>query len=77
MHKEELASFGADRDNIVALRSNELHIIVSIGWKNVGGVRGIFNKILSGNDLVKNMESCYKKNMKKFGYKKEEYVQRK
>ena len=75
MDKEEKASLGADSDKIVALKSTELHIVVSIGWKNVDGVRGLFNKILMGNDPVKNMESFFQKRIKKYGYKKEEYLQ--
>lgn len=50
-----------------ALKSEDLHIIISMGWKSVGG---FFSKLLSGNDLAATMESVFRKQMKPFGYAK-------
>ena len=50
------------------LSDPEKHMIVSIGWKTVGGLTAA---VLSQKDAAKNMESKIRKPMKAFGYKAE------
>ena len=51
----------SDNYRTICLKTTERHMIVSIAWKDVDGMKGFFSKLLMGNDLVKNLETCYKK----------------
>jgi hypothetical protein len=74
MSEEEVAQLNViGRGEGVCLKSEELHIVISMGWKQEGG---FFTKLLVGKDLVAPMESCYRKRMKPFGYMKNEDLQR-
>ena len=75
MDKNEKAALGAPGNNVVSLKAPDLHMVVSIGWRKTEGIRSVFSRLLTGNDLVKNMESCYKRSMKQYGYEREDYVQ--
>ena len=75
MSEEEKAGLNAKScGKSVSLISPELHIIVSVGWTRVDGIRGVVSRLTRGNDLVKNAENFYQKRMKSMGYRTEEYL---
>ena len=58
MSEEEVAQLNViGRGEGVCLKSEELHIVISMGWKQEGG---FFTKLLVGKDLVAPMESYYR-----------------
>ena len=73
MTDEELAGLrrGIGNGESVSVIAPELHMIISAGWKKEGG---IFSRLVTGNDLVANMESCYRKSFKPFGFTFEQYI---
>ncbi len=55
----------------IALRSEEKHIILSIGWKKAEGLGALFGKLLVGDDLVRQLENCYSRGQQ--GYETKAY----
>ena len=77
MSREERAALKDHSGNHgISLKSTEHHIILSIGWTRVDGIRGVFSKMLRGKDPVQNAEDCYKKQMRSFGYRTQERLTR-
>ena len=75
MSKEERAEVNNKTgDRGICLKAPDLHIIISIAWVRVDGIRGVFSRLFRGKDPVKNAESFYKKKMKAYGYKTEQYL---
>ena len=74
MTEEETAGLRAGRQGeVICLTAPELHIALSLGWKKEGG---LFNRLLFGNDPVANMEACYKKGFKPYGFAMGGYLER-
>ena len=77
MSREERAAYkDHSGDHGICFKSSELHIILSIAWTRVDGIRGVFSRMLRGKDLVKNMENWFKKQMKSFDYQMETRLNR-
>ena len=57
----------------VCLSNPERHIIVSIGWQQVGGLTSL---LLKSGDIVKNSEKAIRKSMQSYGYQLEGFLQR-
>lgn len=77
MTREESAQFAAGGDGEgLCLISQPLHIIVSTGRKPTRGIVGALSRLLSGKDLVKNIETFYKKQMRSFGFSTDRYLKR-
>ena len=51
---DDLLAPDAQGDGL-CLRSDELHAVVSIGWKELRGAGALRTRVLSGRDLAKNM----------------------
>lgn len=77
MSDEEVApyKFGLGGETAY-LKAPDLHMIISLGVRKNEGVGGFFGKLLTGDDLVGNLESCYSRNMKRFGYRKTDNISR-
>lgn len=60
----------------ICLKAPDLHMIISIGWKQNKGVANFLSKLLNGDDIVKSLDSCYRKSMKPFGYKRTDDISR-
>ena len=56
----------------VCLSDPERHIIVSIGWQQVGGLTSL---LLKSGDIVKNSEKAIRKSMQAYGYQLEGFLQ--
>ena len=68
LSEDELNAMRASANgSCIAYRSDELHIVISIGWNNVEGIRSLFSKMITGKDMVKQLENCYRKSQE--GYK--------
>lgn len=67
MSEEEAAGLraNANKGDGVVLKAEEHHMAVSLAWKAAGG---FFARLLTGNDPVANLETCYKKQFKPFNY---------
>ena len=67
MSREETAGFLiTDRGEGIALKDKERHLIVTAGWKKIGGFSGM---ILNQNDLRKKMERDIRNSLAKLNYK--------
>ena len=73
MTNEELAGLrrGIGNGESVSVISSELHMIISVGWKKEGG---FLSRLITGSDLVANMESCYRKSFKPYGFTFDKYI---
>ena len=66
MSQEETAMFRRGHSGEgICMKSAEEHMIISIAWKKQGG---LFSRLLGSGDLVADMERCYKKSFKPYGY---------
>ena len=67
MTDEETAGFrlGQSTDT-VSITSPELHLLISAGWRKEGG---FFSRLMGGNDYVGNMEKCYRRVFKPYGFR--------
>ena len=74
MTEEETAAVRLGRQGKgICVIAPDLHIILSLGWKKEGG---LFARLLGGNDPVANMEACYRKAFKPFGFAMGGYLER-
>ncbi|MBE6016303.1 MAG: hypothetical protein E7233_01665 [Lachnospiraceae bacterium] len=56
----------------ICLKAPERHMVISIGWKK----NGLLSKLLSGGDFAEELDSCYRKAMKPFGYRRTDDISR-
>lgn len=56
----------------ICLKAPERHMVISIGWKK----NGLLSKLLNGGDFVSELDSCYRKSMKPFGYRRTDDISR-
>ena len=72
MTEEEMIHVRHDKKGICII-APDLHIILSLAWKKEGG---LFSRLLGGNDPVANIEACYRKSFKPYGYVLDGYLER-
>lgn len=74
MDEEEKSQLNIMRDGPgVCLSDPERHMMVSIGWQQVGGLTSM---LLKSGDIVKNSEKAVSKSMQSYGYQREGFLQR-
>ena len=56
----------------ICLKAPDRHMVISIGWKK----NGLLSKLLNGGDFVSELDSCYRKSMKPFGYRRTDDISR-
>lgn len=74
MNESEIAGMRIDsKGEGVVMTDPEHHIMISAAWKKAGG---LFGRLLGENDLVRNMETTYRKAFKPYGFALEDYLER-
>ena len=74
MTEEETAGVRLGKQGkVICVIAPDLHIILSLGWKKEGG---LFTRLLGGNDPVANMEGCYRRAFKPYGFAMGGYLER-
>ena len=78
MSREEIASLLAPdaQGDGLCLRSDELHAVVSIGWKELRGAGALLTRVLSGRDLAKNIRVHLEQSMRPFSFTAEDELTR-
>ncbi|MBR0462605.1 MAG: hypothetical protein IJJ00_07830 [Erysipelotrichaceae bacterium] len=62
-----------DKNGSFCLSDEERHIIITVFWKNAGG---LISALVKPHDAVVNMEKAVSGQMQKFGYKFDEFIVR-
>ena len=57
----------------VCLCATEKHMIISTAWKKEGG---FLARLFGYSDLVRSMESCYRRSFKQYGFNMDGYLER-
>lgn len=67
--KSSMQFFGGSTGE--CLSDPERHILISIGWKPIGGISAL---LVNANDAAKKMEASIRKPMQSYGYRLNEFI---